>query len=222
MDFKVSEWQEELLFWEAWLKSEGMDHPEYFQFGLDPKSALQDEFKELLDPHQHTFSILDVGSGPLTRVGKIWQGHDILLYLVDPLADEYMELIQSLHITAPIKLIKGFAGQLGTMFGLHFFDLAVASNSLDHSAAPMLAIEQMLLVTKPLHFVRLSHRVNEGLRNNYNGLHQWDFDFVDDSFVIKDRHGTLINVNQSLVNGRVIECNYSNDRAWINVLIQVV
>jgi SAM-dependent methyltransferase len=71
-------------------------------------------------------------------------------------------------------------------FGSNTFDLANASNSLDHCYDPVVVIGQMLAVVKPLHYVYLWHTRNEGLREQYVGLHQWNFDIRKGEFVVSN------------------------------------
>ncbi len=72
------------------------DARERFAERLDPKAeitgkALRRAVKEI---QREDVSILDVGSGPLTSVGKTYPGKRIQLTAADALADEYVEAMR--------------------------------------------------------------------------------------------------------------------------------
>ena len=126
----------------------------------------------------------------MTRLGKHWPGRTLELVPVDPLAEEYKALLARLNIRPPVLTETGFAERLLDQFQAGSFDLAYASNSLDHSCDPLAAIEQMFGAIKPGCYVYLWHFAKVGVNEGYRGLHQWDFDI---------KHGDLI-----LSNGRGI------------------
>lgn len=80
--------------------------------------------------------------------------------------------------------VAGEAERLADAFGENSFDLVYARNCLDHGYDPMLAIQQMLKVVRVGGVVLFEHGVNEGERQGYQGLHQWNFCVSDDRFVI--------------------------------------
>ena len=85
-----------------------------------------------------------------------------------------------------MRTIPGEGEKLSEQFPAGHFDLAYASNSLDHSRDPMLVIEQMLTVVKREHFVYLWHFANVGETEGYAGLHQWNFDIHNGDFMVSD------------------------------------
>jgi ubiquinone/menaquinone biosynthesis C-methylase UbiE len=92
------------------------------------------------------------------------------------------------------------AEKLTDHFPANSFDLAYASNSLDHSYDPLIAINQMLAVVKPSHHVYLWHLANEGRKACYTGLHQWNFDIRAGELVVDNGRRTQSVVNA--LNGR--------------------
>jgi SAM-dependent methyltransferase len=189
------DWQEalpaELQFWQRalsdpaknWVLSE-------YQQRMDPNLELQEELKALVDaPPGATVRILDVGAGPLTSVGKKWSGRRVELYPIDPLAGEYGRLLQQLNLRPPVLTQVGHGERLREQFEENFFDLACASNSLDHSYDPLRAIEEMLRVVKPGASVYLWHFAQVGLREGYHGLHQWNFDIQNGELTLSDGRG---------------------------------
>ena len=184
---------DEIAFWENALREGGRAwDPKELQKRLNPDLELQDDLKALIDaPPQSVVRILDVGAGPLTTLGKRWEGRQLQIVAVDPLAEKYDALLDSLSICPPVKTVFGRGESLLQRFKENEFDLAYASNSLDHSEDPIDTIRQMLAVVKDLHFVYLWHFANAGLAANYEGLHQWNFDIEGDDFVLKGARRTF-------------------------------
>ena len=189
-------WQEalpeELQFWERALSNPGKNWlASEYQERMDPGLDLQAELKELIDaPVGAVVRILDVGAGPLTRLGKKWDGRTLQLSPVDPLAEEYKALLTRLNIRPPVFTQVGHGEKLLDEFERNHFDLAYASNSLDHSYDPLLAIEQMFSVIKPSCYVYLWHFAQVGVQEGYRGLHQWNFEIKQDDMILSDGRGT--------------------------------
>jgi SAM-dependent methyltransferase len=157
----------------------------------DPNLELREELKALIPaPAGSVVRILDVGSGPLTRVGKRWAGRQLEVVAADPLAEQYNALMQRYSVAAPVPVTFAHGEKLLETFAPDSFDLVHASNSLDHTYDPVAAIGQMLAVVKPQHCVYLWHVANEGLREGYQGLHQWNFDIRGSDFVVHDGRRT--------------------------------
>src|SRR5438876_479261 len=69
-------------------------------------------------------------------------------------------------------------------FGSGSFDIAYATNSLDHSADPFTIISNMVAVVRAGGVVLLRHKRNEGESARYGGLHQWNFDVINDDLLV--------------------------------------
>jgi SAM-dependent methyltransferase len=206
----------EVLFWERWIKTGGLNWPGDFQWRTNPNSQLQPELAALLQ--SPTAKIIDVGAGPLTSVGKEWKGHKLEVTAVDPLAEEFSSLLLKYNVVAPVQTVKAEAEALSDFFLEDSFDLAMARNCLDHSYDPFLAIRQMLLVTKAGGTVYLKHLVDEGAREGYGGLHQWDFAEQAGDFVISAPARAPVNVSQEL--GGVSDISVSSSGGWITVVMR--
>ena len=178
----------EVQFWEMALRDGGRNwDPEEFRRRMDGTRELQGELKALLDaPPGARVRILDVGAGPLTTLGKRWEGRQLEIVAVDPLAAEYARLLARLGLVPPVTTTSAHGEKLLDRFAVDEFDLAYASNALDHSYDPRLAIRQMLTVVKPGRHVYLWHFANEGTAESYHGLHQWNFDIQGNDFMISD------------------------------------
>ena len=159
---------------------------------LDGNTELQTEIKELAGGFPPSrLRILDVGAGPLTRLGKRWGGCHIEIVAIDPLAEEYSKLLHSYGIAPSVSTIFGEAERMvdAGVVRSEYFDIAYAHNSLDHCYNPLAAVDQMLKAVRPGGIVYLDHRVKESTRTAAHGFHQWDFSERGGNFVIDDaRH----------------------------------
>lgn len=199
LGLKGGDWRtglaDESQFWAEALANGGekWDRSE-FDTRTNPQLELQSELRALINaPDGATVRILDVGSGPLTRLGKIWEGRSVEITAVDPLAEDYKKILQELEI--PVSVVPSFAEaeRLREVFQADTFDLAYASNCLDHSYSPLTAIKEMLAVVKPGRWVYLWHFIDAGIQERYQGLHQWNFGERDGDMTVNDgrRHFSL-------------------------------
>lgn len=179
---------EELDFWYRYHTNEHIRRADQYGNRLDPDEPLQEHIAQLL-PRRDEVDILDVGAGPLTCVGKYLEGVKVNITATDPLADDYDILLVSLGITPLVHTQKCDGERLTEMFPPDSFDVVYARNSLDHSYDPVEAIAQMYAVTRPGGYVMLEHWINEGRKNGYSGLHQWDFCIENGDFCINSRSG---------------------------------
>ena len=158
------------------MKSEGGKWPDNFRRRIDPKTKLQNNIKELVSaPEGSEVEVLDVGAGPLTNLGCCWDGVNLHITAVDPLADEYDKLLKKHKIEPPVRTIRCDAEKLSSKFAVNSFDLVYAKNCIDHSYDPVTAIEQMLSVVRTGGCIYLQHNLNEAENEGYVGLHQWNF-----------------------------------------------
>ena len=175
---------EEITFWRKWFATKGGPWPQDFKFRFDPESSLQESVAKHLTDVGPSVRLLDVGSGPLTMIGKRWPGHDLEITPVDALADQYDALLAEFSLTPPVRTRKCDTEHLSDEFAPDTFDVAYCRNALDHHYQPLDAIHQMVTVVKPGGTVLLQHSVNEAEREAYSGMHQWNFDWRDGDCVI--------------------------------------
>jgi SAM-dependent methyltransferase len=178
----------EVDFWVGWLAgTTGND-----QWTSDRNARLAPD-TEITDPlvraelereEAEEISILDVGAGPITSLGYRYPRKTLTIVPVDPLADEYEQLLRDADLDPPIRTIRVAGEALVEHFGSRSFDIAYAVNSLDHSADPLTIISNMVGVVRPGGIVLLRHKRNEGESARYGGLHQWNFDVLDESLLV--------------------------------------
>ena len=178
----------EVDFWAAWL----VGAPGTEQWANDRESRLAPE-TEIRDPlvraelernPAEVISIVDVGAGPLTLLGYRYPGKTLTIVPVDPLAEEYDRLLHDAGLDPPIRTLPVAGEALFEHFGSGRFDIAYASNALDHSADPLAIISNMVAVVRPGGVVLLRHKRNEGESARYGGLHQWNFDVVHEDLLL--------------------------------------
>lgn len=202
----------EVDFWAEWLV--GAPGTEEWlsdrESRLAPDTQIRDPLvrAELERNPAEEISILDVGAGPLTGLGFRYSGKTLTIVPVDPLADEYERLLRDAELDPPIRTIRVAGEGLLEYFGSRRFDIAYASNSLDHSADPFTIISNMVAVVRTGGVVLLRHKRNEGESARYGGLHQWNFEVVDDSLLLWD-NAVEVNVGSAL-EGRAVTT------AWIS------
>ena len=79
---------------------------------------------------------------------------------------------------------RGDAETLTDSFPEQSFDLIYCRNALDHSRDPLLGIRQMVKVCKVDGCCWLCHSTNEGEKQRYRGLHQWNVRPCDDGDLV--------------------------------------
>ncbi len=189
----------EVKYWAEWLAREGGEyHSEYLQ-RLDPTAELDDPLVTTAVDQIPTgeISVLDVGAGPLTAVGKRYRGRNVNVTAIDPLAHEYDRLLAEHGITPPVRTVYCPGEEITSRVGKDRFDIVYARNSVDHSADPLKVICEMVTAVKPGGVVLLRHFRCEAKNVHYYAIHQWNFD-VDDGNLILSRPFRSHNVTDAL------------------------
>lgn len=209
----------EIRFWDRCIRTNGLIWPEEYKLRFDPILPLQDLVVKLL-PQKRKINILDVGAGPFTYLGKVYDGVDLNIVAVDPLADIYDKLLTKYSITPIVRTAKLDAEKLTTKYSEDSFDLIFARNCIDHSYSPETAILEMLKVVKKNRYIFMMHRPNEAEKENWRGLHQWNFSNENGDFIIASRH-SKINFSQKYVHLCETKCSYdSSDDMLLSVILK--
>jgi ubiquinone/menaquinone biosynthesis C-methylase UbiE len=191
--------QSEVDFWRRWLtddkfvegrKARIAGTAVFAQYYLDLISA----------PPGRLVKVLDVGSGPVSTLGARARQNPVELVCADALADSYNDLLlQTGHDELPkIEKVKG--EDLVTAFGESSFDIVHCANALDHFEDPALSFKNMYDVCRPGGAVVLISVENEGERENYQGLHQWNLR-ADDSGLFLGSRASTVNLLTSTLGG---------------------
>lgn len=194
--------EEEIFWWDKWLRTQGDQWPDDFARRIDPAQPLPPLIEQALAasgaPSGSRLRILDLGSGPLTNVGSRSERYQAEVVPVDPLAEAYNRLIDKYGVIAPNPTSVAEAEHLDRRFPPHSFDVVWACNSLDHSHDPVLGLYQAFQVLKPGGHLILTFHRNEADHGGYEGLHNWNFDMRNGAFVIESR-GRLVNMSTKLL-----------------------
>ena len=166
----------ERVFWRRWLARRGGMDEAVFRAALDPYQPISEYHCQFIDDIPGpVVRILEVGSGPLTLLGKRHATKRLDIVPTDLLADDYARMLAARGVVPPIRTILADAQGLVNQFGEAAFDYVTANNCIDHCADPVRALTQMLGVVKPGGWVSLRHREHEGARHAHRGLHKWSF-----------------------------------------------
>jgi SAM-dependent methyltransferase len=176
---------EESGYWADWLAERGGKWAEEFSRRFDPEAEVDDPLlREVLAGLAPAASVVDVGAGPASSVGSRFDGRPLTLVAVDPLADAYDRALAREGLVAPVRTEPVAGEELTARLGAERFDVAYSRNALDHAVDPAVIVDEMLNVVRPGGTVVLRHVQNEGERNGYAQLHQWNFDAVDGHLVV--------------------------------------
>ena len=186
---------------------------------FDKNMLLQKDLAELLDDlNINNPKILDVGAGPISKVGKVYNGNHIQLEPIDPLANKYKKILKDNNLIPPVFTKPGYGEYLSKLYNKNTFDLVHARNSLDYTKNPMAIINEMLTVVKQDHYIYLNHYLNEGENANYYGLHQWNFSVNNGDFIIKNKNNSInINVNKELKHKAIVFTELNKNRIVVRI-----
>ena len=177
----------ELAFWSDWFELRGGPRWEQdYRRRLEPAPLIDDPLvTERLDELAATdVKVIDVGAGPISRLGNRYPGKRIDLVAADPLADDYDQLLRRFGVEPYVRTVKAHGERLLERFTTGSFDIAYAVNSLDHSYDPLLIVRNMVALVHPEGAVLLRHTRNEAEHRRFSGPHQWNFDVVEGEVLI--------------------------------------
>lgn len=212
---------EEIEFWRRWFRDHGEPWPDDYRRRTNPRFRLQRHIRRRVRtlPGRRV-RIVDVGSGPLTVLGKRWPGRRLEIVAVDPLADRYAELYEEFGIEPVVRPIRGDAERVAELLEPDSFDLAYAQNCLDHGYDPLRSIKQLLTLVRPGRRVFLEHAIDEGEHMEYAGPHQWNFRAEHGRFVIW-RPGLHVDAQAELDQLAVVEELRSRPEIrWLQVTLR--
>ena len=178
----------EMAFWEDWLAGR-TQYAEDRALRLSSGRPFPWWAKRLIPGNPSRIRVLDVGAGPVTALGEVWNDKTITIVPVDPLAEAYSTVLDKYGLTPPVRTIHGLGETLVEQFGNENFDFAYACNCLDHSLDPVECYRQMLAVLKPGCSLVTFHEANEAEHQHYEGLHQWNFSVKESRLIVWNQDG---------------------------------
>jgi SAM-dependent methyltransferase len=210
-DTRSRQLNQEVQFWRDWLSTRGLQWPEDYEERLDPKFAIQDHVARFIERVPgNSVAVLDIGAGPLTKLGKVHPIKELRITATDLLAHQYSQLLLEFGVCPLIPTVFADVENLTDYFAESSFDIVHAQNCIDHTENPLRAIQQMILATKPTGYVILLHCEKEGETNCYTQLHKWDFLLKNGDFMIKGPgpRGAMLNASEALAPLGLVECTY--------------
>ena len=200
-----SAYHDELGFWRTQLAEHGRatcDRGRWeaaFPTGLVPYVDL------VRNRHGRTPRLLELGSGPVSLLAWGVEQGLFDLTAVDPLAGEYERLMRQNGCMYPVKPVEGFGENLTGLFAPSTFDIAYASNALDHTASPRRCLEELTRVVGDGGVMYFEGFVREGTNAGWQGLHQHDLVPEDGHLVDYARDGSRTVLTEALGLERVHE-----------------
>lgn len=175
----------ELGFWRDYMITHGEPYwKEDYRARMDPETPLSGYITRFLGAPDRRIEILDVGAGPVTILGKRYPGYEVAITAVDALAEGYDQVLRELNITPLVRTQICETERLTERFAAGRFDVVFAHNTLDHHRDPVQSIREMIQVTRVGGYVVMSHFENEGLREGYNNLHQWNLSKEGEDMIV--------------------------------------
>jgi SAM-dependent methyltransferase len=205
----------EIKFWQKWIQTKGWQWPEDFARRLDPGSVVTGYHRQVIERiAADTIHILDVGAGPLTAIGKVYENRKLILQACDPLADEYNKVLLEHSLRAPVVTEKCDGEALSSKYPGEHFDWVNAQNCVDHSYDPVKVIREMIHVAKRGGVISLCHELNAAKHEAYRGLHQWNFYQADGDLMLSGKYGYRKNLTEELKDD-VQFVTWVDDNQWI-------
>jgi SAM-dependent methyltransferase len=213
----------EVEFWRRYLLTRGSDWPDEYRHRVDPIAALSEPLvaDRLGRFAGSAVSILDVGAGPLTILGKRYPDRKLHITAVDPLAEDYDRILAEAQVEPTVRTTPCAGEALVDRFGEAAFDVVYARNAIDHTVHPVDIIQNMVAVARPGGFVALRHYRDEGVSTGWVQLQQWNFDVRGGDLFVWGRQATH-NITQLLADQATTNCwiDPSSDKTpWVLAVI---
>lgn len=192
MKVSIEQWEEQLpeevRFWRRWLEG-NTEKAEDRAYRLSSHRPFPWWAKPLIKGDPEHIRVLDVGAGPLTSLGDVWEGKEVTILPIDPLADAYSKLMEEYAVTPPIRTLYGTGQDLVSQFGENSFDFIYASDSLDKTDDPIACYQQIMLVLKPGASAVTYHEANKAERHHYETVYQWNFSLKENRLLVWNHEG---------------------------------
>ena len=164
--------------------------------------------------------LLDVGAGPVSRL--MWGAVNGMVNVVpvDPLADEYKEILKKYSIQIPIIPERGCGETLVEQFGRDSFDIVYCCNALDHSERPLLVAMNMACVLKTGGFLMVEGFTKEAIHEKFVGLHQHNLWVEENKLWYSNKE-----IDKVMVFSNYMHCVYASSAdtepgTWFKIIFQ--
>lgn len=198
----------ELNFWKGFVKT-----PRFLEGWCSNEKT-----PELREPaysfiiNQLPAKVLDCGSGVCSILTGTVPNES--LTACDLLADEYAKFFNY----DKWDVVKPFPLSCEQLLYEDEFDIVHISNALDHTQNIILSYKKLWEATKPGGYLIIQGFENEGLHENWSGLHQHNIAIEEDKLVLSTQHKMLL----VLGNAEILDKTYipELDKDWITYIIK--
>jgi glycosyltransferase involved in cell wall biosynthesis len=205
-------------FWDQWLENSGIDWVEDYQYRISEKREVKGYHAEIIQEiNKESIEILDVGSGPISTIGTHFRDYILNLCCADPLADKYDILLKKHGISSLNGPVSIGVENLTDKFELNTFDWVNCQNSLDHSNDPVSGIKQIIDVCKINGIITLVHNENEADRENWSGLHQWNFTIKGGDMQISNKSNNYLLSELIKDSADILEASLKNNTVFVKI-----
>jgi len=194
----------EMAYWDSMIKHK------------DPDWVMEDiceEISDLVKIMVPPVRILELGPGPRSRLTT---GYDKGLYdlvAVDPLANDFIK-----HLGGRDFLVQGTGEDMWQRFQPESFDIAYASNVLDHTSNPQLCMNHLVYLTKVGGYIIIQGNINEGTRTDWQGLHKYDIWIDGENLICKTQHGKPFKLNIGPIEFVTVREDKLESNHWFSIL----
>jgi ubiquinone/menaquinone biosynthesis C-methylase UbiE len=184
---------QERFFWERLFHERKLKRGEVFQ---DTRSSIGYNLiwavtNDLRRKFGEKLQLLDVGSGPFSKLIAAGNAEHADVVCVDPLANFYSSLHKKYSTQYNARLVAGYGEELHRKFTAGHFHLAFTQNSLDHSTNPQQFVRSMFEVVKSGgHLVFVGYN-RTGSAERWTGPHQWDIEVEGDQLLLTNKTQTI-------------------------------
>jgi SAM-dependent methyltransferase len=177
---RVALWSE-TIFWALWLRQNRGEIARRVSDDLPFPDAF---FRYIEAIDRDTIDVLEVGAGPLPSIGSKHPRKQVRVTAIDFLAPQYDRLLDRHKLNPPVRSIFADAERLEEQFGANAFDFVYATNCVDHMERPLAAILSMAAILRPGGYAVLLHKIDEGVEQDYAGLHAWNLNAEGQRFIV--------------------------------------
>ena len=143
--------------------------------------------------------VLDIGCGPVSSLAHLAHEHLADVLGLDPLAEEYADLLSRYGKTSPVKQEAVHAEFLDEAVSDCSFDICHVRNALDHTQSPCLTWLNIFRATKVGGYIVQSHSIREATKEQWKQLHQFDlYPDTNGHLWLEDAFGTNVCLSSSL------------------------
>lgn len=177
----------EVAFWRSYYGNQKR-RSDLFRWSLYDKECKLDNFNvaDFIRSIDHEPLIMDVGCALSYAFGNRFDGKEMPVVYIDPLAPFYNRILDKYKIDRP-RITFGMIETLTSNFKEETVDFIHIRNALDHCADPIGGIIQSLSCLRTGGILYLNHFRNEACNEAYRGFHQYNITEEDGHLKIWNR-----------------------------------